>query len=33
VSGAKNQDAVKFFAFLRSAEARAIVLKHGFEAW
>jgi len=33
VSGAKNQEAVKFFAFLRSAEARAIVLKHGFEAW
>ncbi|NTW07310.1 MAG: molybdate ABC transporter substrate-binding protein, partial [Syntrophaceae bacterium] len=31
VSGVKNQDAVKFFTFLRSAEARAILLKYGFE--
>jgi molybdate transport system substrate-binding protein len=31
VSGVKNQDAVKFFTFLRSAEAGAILLKHGFE--
>jgi molybdate transport system substrate-binding protein len=31
MSGVTNQDAVKFFTFLRSAEARAIMLKHGFE--
>jgi molybdate transport system substrate-binding protein len=31
VSGVKNQDAVNFFSFLRSAEARAILLKYGFE--
>jgi molybdate transport system substrate-binding protein len=31
VSGVKNQDAVSFFSFLRSAEARALLLKYGFE--
>ncbi len=30
-SGVKNQDAVKFFTFLRSASARSILLKYGFE--
>ncbi len=31
VSGVKNQDAVNFFSFLHSAEARPILQKHGFE--
>ena len=31
VSGVKNQDAVSFFSFLRSAEARSLLLKYGFE--
>jgi molybdate transport system substrate-binding protein len=31
VSGAKNQDAVSFFSFLRSPEARASLSKYGFE--
>lgn len=31
VAGTKNQDAVNFFSFLRSPEARALILKYGFE--
>lgn len=31
VSGAKNRDAVNFFSFVHSAEARPILLEHGFE--
>ena len=31
VPGAKNRDAVDFFSFLHSAEARASLLKYGFE--
>ncbi len=31
VSGVKNQDAVNFFSFLRSSEAKAILTKYGFE--
>ena len=30
-AGTKNQDAVNFFSFLRSSEARALILKYGFE--
>ncbi len=31
VSGARNEDAVSFFSFLHSHEARALLLKYGFE--
>ena len=31
VSGVKNQDAAVFFSFLRSPDARALLLKYGFE--
>ncbi|HOD78497.1 MAG TPA: molybdate ABC transporter substrate-binding protein [Syntrophorhabdaceae bacterium] len=31
VSGVKNQDAVNFFSFLHSHEAKALLLKYGFE--
>lgn len=31
VTGAKNRDAAGFFRFLRSGEARAILVKYGFE--
>jgi molybdate transport system substrate-binding protein len=31
VSGANNPDAVNFFEYLHSAEARALLLKYGFE--
>ena len=31
VSGVRNKDAVNLFSFLHSAEARASLLKYGFE--
>lgn len=31
LSGAKNRDAVSFFAYLRSDEAKAVLTKHGFQ--
>ena len=31
VAGAKNQDAVSFFSFMRSPAAEALLLKYGFE--
>ncbi len=31
VSGMRNEDAAGFFSFLRSAEAKALLLKYGFE--
>ena len=31
LSGAKNRDAVSFFAYLRGDEAKAVLTKHGFQ--
>ncbi len=31
ISGAGNQEAVNFFGFLRSVEAKNVLMKYGFE--